>query len=91
MVPRAVGSNPISHPTLKTLMNKNFDPSNMQEGLLPNRRSYFAHSVLFVTNKESIAIFPKSGGEIMDGITFTPEHMKRFVEIAQKKLDELSS
>lgn len=69
-------------------MNK-FDPSNMQEDLIPNRKAHFAHSVLFVTNKESITIFPKSGGELLDGITFTPAHMKRFVEIAQKKLEEI--
>jgi len=68
---------------------KNFDPSNLQEDLLPNRRSNFAHSVIFVTNKESITIFPKSGGEVLEGITFTPKHMKRFIEIAQKKLTEI--
>jgi hypothetical protein len=72
-------------------MNKNFDPSNMQEDLLPNRKANFAHSVLFVTNKESITIFPKSGGEMLDGITFTPEHMRRFIQIAQKKLNEIDS
>ncbi len=69
--------------------NKNFDPKNLQEDLFPNRRAHFAHSVLFVTNKESITVFPKSGGEILDGITFTPSHLKRFIEVAEKKLQEI--
>jgi hypothetical protein len=68
---------------------KNFDPTNSQEDLVPLRKTYFAHSVLFATDAESITIFPKSGGEILDGITFTPEHMKRFVAVAQKKLKEI--
>lgn len=66
----------------------NFDPSNLQENLRPNRKSYFAHNVMFMKTKETITIFPVSGGEMLDGITFTPEHMRRFIDIASKKLED---
>lgn len=71
--------------------NRKVDLSNLQEDLFPNRKSMFAHSAVVVSNNESITIFPKSGGEVLDGITFTPAHMRRLISVAQKKLDEIDS
>jgi hypothetical protein len=71
--------------------NKKVDLSNLQEDLFPNRKAIFAHSAIVVSNKDSITIFPKSGGEVLDGITFTPAHMRRLIDVAQKKLEEIKS
>lgn len=73
------------------MSGNNFDPTNIQENLIPQRKSYFAHSVLFMTTKDSVTIFPKSAGELLEGITFSPEHFERFIAMGQKKIEEMKN